>query len=70
MMGAMTAVGTASGTRAWIGNKFGGRIGPVAMRRLTVALFAAAVLVSGLAFHGSAAAPAKDHQLAAARIAR
>src|SRR4051794_13939495 len=46
MMGAMTAVGTANGTRAWIGHRFAERIGPQAMRRVTVGLFVAAILAS------------------------
>ncbi|MDX6638454.1 MAG: hypothetical protein QOJ01_1965 [Solirubrobacterales bacterium] len=53
MATAMSSVGAASGTRAWLGSKFGARIGPVAMRRVTVGLFAAAVLASGVGLSGS-----------------
>lgn len=54
MATAMSSVGAASGTRAWLGARFAGRIGPVAMRRVTVGLFAAAVLASGIGLSGSA----------------
>lgn len=64
MAGAMSAVGSASGVRAWLGHRFGARISPVAMRRITVALFAAALLASGAVLKGSS--PAAAHSAATA----
>jgi hypothetical protein len=64
MVTAMGTVGTANGARAWFGAKFGSRISPRAMRRVTVGLFAAAVLASGIGLSGSThtgAGPAAHH---------
>jgi hypothetical protein len=53
MATAMATVGTASGLRAWIGNRLRPRLGERGLRRLTIALFAAAVVASGLTLGGS-----------------
>jgi hypothetical protein len=53
MMAATTAVGTASGARAWVGARFADRLGPVAMRALTVALLGLAVIAAGLGLGGT-----------------
>jgi hypothetical protein len=50
---AMTAVGTANGARAAIAARLGERLGPRWMRRVTVALFGAAVVASALLMSGS-----------------
>ena len=56
MMTAAASVSTASGLRVWIGNRFGSVLTPRRMRWVTVGLFAAAVLASGLFVSGSGAA--------------
>jgi hypothetical protein len=53
MATAMASVGTASGLRAWLGARFRPRLGDRGLRRLTVGLFAAAVVASGLVLGGS-----------------
>jgi hypothetical protein len=53
MMVAAASVGTASGTRAWIGARFADRLGPRRMRAITLALAVAAVLVASVAVGGS-----------------
>jgi hypothetical protein len=53
MATAMATVGTASGLRAWIGSRLRPRLGEHGLRRLTIALFAAAVVASGLTLGGS-----------------
>jgi hypothetical protein len=63
MVTAMSSVGAASGIRASLGARLGNRIGTVAMRRLTIALFAVAVLVSGIGLSGT------SHSTPAARSA-
>jgi hypothetical protein len=53
MATAATAVGSASGLRAWLGARFGSRLGERGLRRLTLGLFGAAVVASGLFLGGS-----------------
>jgi hypothetical protein len=50
---AATAVGTASGLRAWIRSRGAGRLTPVGLRVITIALLTIAVLVSGVGLGGS-----------------
>lgn len=50
---AVAAVGTASGSRAWISSKLGGRLGSRGMRAVTFVLIAAAVIVSSVGLGGS-----------------
>jgi hypothetical protein len=57
MMAAATSVGAASGVRAWLGNHFGSVLTPRRLRLITIALFALAVLASGLFVSGSSAPP-------------
>jgi len=57
MMGAAASVGAASGARAWLGQRFGSVFTPQRMRVITIALFALAVLASGLFVSGSSAHP-------------
>ena len=57
MITAATSVSAASGVRAWIGNRFGALLPPRRLRLVTIALFALAVLASGLFVSGSSAAP-------------
>jgi hypothetical protein len=57
MMGAATTVGAASGIRAWLGQRFGSVLTPERLRLITIALFAVAVLASGLFVTGSSAHP-------------
>jgi hypothetical protein len=56
MMTAATSVGAASGIRAWVGQRFASVLTPGRLRAITVALFALAVLASGLFVSGSGAA--------------
>jgi hypothetical protein len=53
MATAMATVGTATGLRAWIGSRLRRRLGERGLARLTIALFAAAVVASGLTLGGS-----------------
>ena len=54
MATAMATVGTASGLRAWIGTRLRPGLGERGLRRVTIALFAAAAVVaSGLTLGGS-----------------
>lgn len=55
MMGAATTVGAASGLRAWLGQHFGSVLTPQRLRLITIALFAVAVIASGLFVAGSGA---------------
>jgi hypothetical protein len=56
MMTAAASVGTASGLRAWIGHRFGSALTPRRLRAFTIALFALAILASGLFVTGSGGA--------------
>jgi hypothetical protein len=47
MMGAMTSVAAANGTRAWLARKKADWLTPRRLRYITVGLFAIAILVSG-----------------------
>jgi hypothetical protein len=53
MAGAMTAVGAASGTRAWLGGRRLSWLTPRRLRALTIALAAGAVIASGTLLGGS-----------------
>jgi hypothetical protein len=53
MATAMATVGGASGLRAWLGTRLRPRLSERGLRRLTIALFAAAVVASGLTLGGS-----------------
>jgi hypothetical protein len=53
MATAMTTVGTASGLRVWIGSRLRPHLGQRGIRRLTIALFAVAVVASGVTLGGS-----------------
>jgi hypothetical protein len=55
MMGAMTATASASGIRAWLGNRGWTWITPKRLRFATLALIATALVVSALSFGGSGA---------------
>jgi hypothetical protein len=56
MMTAAASVSTASGIRAWLGNHVGSVLTPRRLRWITIALFALAVLASGLFVSGSGSA--------------
>jgi hypothetical protein len=56
MMTAAASVSTASGIRVWLGNRLGGFLTPQRLRWITIALFALAVLASGLFVSGSSSA--------------
>lgn len=53
MATAATAVGSASGIRAWLRSRGGSWLTPPRMRFITVALLALAVIVSGVGLGGS-----------------
>jgi hypothetical protein len=53
MMTAAASVSTASGLRVWLGRHVGGFLTPRRLRWITVALFALAILASGLFVSGS-----------------
>jgi hypothetical protein len=53
MATAMATVGGASGLRAWLGSRLRPRLSERALRRLSIALFAAAVVASGVTLGGS-----------------
>ena len=55
MMTAATSVGAASGVRTWLGQRFGSVLTPQRLRAITIALFALAVLASGLFVSGTGA---------------
>lgn len=55
MAGAMTAVGAASGVRAYVGNRRFSWLTPTRMRRFTIALAIAAVAASATLLSGSSA---------------
>lgn len=51
--GAATAIGTASGFRAWVAVRFRDRLGPARMRVLSGGLLLVAVLAAGIGFGGA-----------------
>ena len=53
MMTAAASVSTASGIRVWLGNHVGSFLTPRRLRLITIALFALAILASGLFVSGS-----------------
>ncbi len=53
MMTAAASVSTASGLRVWLGNHVGKWLTPRRLRLITIALFALAILASGLFVSGS-----------------
>jgi hypothetical protein len=53
MATAVATVGTASGLRAWLGAWVRARLGERGLHRITVGLFATAVVASGLILGGS-----------------
>jgi hypothetical protein len=55
MAGAMTAVGAASGLRAWLASRGFGWLTPARLRFATASLIAAAVIVASVGFSGSGA---------------
>jgi hypothetical protein len=57
MAGAMTAVGSASGIRAWVANRHFAWLTPSRLRAVTIVLFAAAMIASATLVSGSAAPP-------------
>jgi hypothetical protein len=57
MAGAMTAVGSASGIRAWVANRHFAWLTPSRLRTLTIFLFAAAMIASATLVSGSAPPP-------------
>jgi Na+/proline symporter len=57
MAGAMTAVGAASGTRAYLGSRAFGWLTARRLRFLTIALAVAAVVASATLLGGPGAAP-------------
>jgi hypothetical protein len=58
--GAMTAVGAASGTRAYLATRGFSWLTPTRLRALTVLLAVAALAVSATLVSGSASAPAQS----------
>jgi hypothetical protein len=48
MMTAMTSIAAASGSRSWLANKRPNWLTPRRLRHITIGLFAAAVLASGM----------------------
>lgn len=58
MAGAMTAVGAASGVRAYVGNRHFAWLTPRRMRTFTIVLAIAALAASATLLSGSSAAPA------------
>ncbi|MBA3261925.1 MAG: hypothetical protein H0T69_05565 [Thermoleophilaceae bacterium] len=61
----MTAVGAASGTRAYLGSRHFGWLTPQRLKALTVALAVAALVASATLVTGSTAAPKQAGQPAA-----
>jgi hypothetical protein len=57
MASAMAAVGTASGTRAWIASRHFSWLTPQRMKVLTIVLVVAALIASATLVGGSATAP-------------
>jgi hypothetical protein len=57
MAGAMTAVGSASGIRAWIANRHFAWLTPSRLKAITILLFAAAMIASATLVSGSSAPP-------------
>jgi hypothetical protein len=57
MAGAMTAVGSASGIRAWVANRHFAWLTPNRLKALTILLFAAAMIASATLVSGSAPPP-------------
>jgi hypothetical protein len=66
MAGAMTAVGAASGTRAYLASRRFGWLTKARLRALTVALAIAAVIASATLLSGSSAQPPADQAPASA----
>jgi hypothetical protein len=66
MATAMSSMAGANGIRAWLGRRGFAWLTPVRLRRVTVALFSAALLASALLMSGSSAAPAPAHPHGAA----
>jgi hypothetical protein len=62
MASAMSSMAAASGTRAWLGRQTFAWLTPRRLRRVTIALFSAALIASALLMSGSTAPPAKAHQ--------
>jgi hypothetical protein len=56
MMTAAASVSTASGIRVWLGKHVGRFLTPHRLRWITIALFALAVLASGIFVSGSSSA--------------
>jgi hypothetical protein len=65
MAGAMTAVGAASGTRAYLGSRAVSWLTPRRLKALTVSLAVAALVASATLVSGSSAAPKQAGQPAA-----
>jgi hypothetical protein len=65
MASAMTAVGAASGTRAYLGSRAFRWLTPARLRRITIALVVAALVASATLVSGSSAAPQHAGQPAA-----
>jgi hypothetical protein len=65
MAGAMTAVGAASGTRAYLGSRAFSWLTPGRLKALTVTLAVAALVASATLVTGSSAAPEQGGQPAA-----
>jgi hypothetical protein len=64
MATAMGTMAAANGTRAWLGKRYFSWLTPVRLRRVTVALFSAALLASALLMSGSAATGTPTHHAA------
>ena len=65
MAGAMTAVGAASGTRAYLGTRHFSWLTPRRLRNITIALLVAALAASATLVSGSSATPKDAGQPAA-----
>jgi hypothetical protein len=65
MASAMTAVGAASGTRAYLGSRHFGWLTAQRLRKITIVLVVAALAASALLVSGSSAAPKDAGQPAA-----
>jgi hypothetical protein len=65
MASAMTAVGAASGTRAYLGSRHFSWLTPRRLRKITIALVVAALAASATLVSGSSAAPKDAGQTAA-----
>jgi hypothetical protein len=61
MAGAMSSMAAASGTRAWLGRQTFAWLTPARLRRITIALFSAALIAAALLMSGSTAPPATPH---------